>query len=177
MADRESKVNSDKAQILNWHFTIACGMTYESFFVVQSLSHILLVVTQWTAAWQAPLSAALSRSFLKFMSIESVVPSNHLILGHPALPCLQSFPASGSLPMRWLFTSGGQSTGASTSASVLPINTLGWSPLGLTGLVSLQSKGLSRVLSSTTIWKYRFLAAQPSSRSNSHICTWLLEKP
>ena len=95
----------------------------------------------------------------------------------PLSLCLQSFPASGSLPMRRLFASGGQSTGASASTSALPINIPGWFPLGLTGLVSLLSKGLSRVLSSTTIQKHQFFGAQPSSWSNSHICTWLLEKP
>ena len=95
----------------------------------------------------------------------------------PLSLCLQSFPASGSLPMRRLFASGGQSTGASASASALPINIPGWFPLGSTGLVSLLSKGLSRILSSTTIQKHQFFGAQPSSWSNSHICTWLLEKP
>ena len=82
---------------------------------------------------------------------------------------LQSFPASGSFPVSWLFTSGGQSTGASTSASVLPMNIHGWFPLGLTGLIFLQSKGLSRVFSSTTIQKHQFFITQPSLWSNSHI--------
>ena len=81
--------------------------------------------------------------------------------------CLQSFPASGSFPMRWLFVSGGQSIGASASASVLPMNVQGWFPLGLTGWISLQSKGLSRVFSSTTIRKHQFFSAQPSLRTNS----------
>ena len=98
---------------------------------------------------------------------------------HSLLPlyssCPQSFPASGPSPMSPLLTSGGQSIGA--SASVLPMNTQGWFPLGLTGLISLLSKGLSRVFSSTTIWKHQFLGAQPSLLSNSHIHTWLLEKP
>ena len=89
----------------------------------------------------------------------------------------QSFPASGSFPMSWLFTSGGQTIGASASASVLPVNIPGWYPLGVSGLVSLLSKGLSRVFSSTTIWKHQFLATRLSSWPNSHIHTWLLEKP
>ena len=91
--------------------------------------------------------------------------------------CPQSFPEPRSFPMSLLFASGGQSVGASASASVLPMNTQGWFPLGLTGLISLLSKGLSRVFSNTTIQKQQFFSAQPSLWSNSHICTWLLEKP
>ena len=85
--------------------------------------------------------------------------------------CLQSFPASGSFPMSQLFISGSQSIAL---ASVFPMNTQGWFPLGLTGLISLQPKGLSRVFSSTTIWQCQFFGAQPSLWSNSHNCTWLL---
>jgi len=91
--------------------------------------------------------------------------------------CLQSFPASGSFLMRQLFRSDSQSTGASASASVLPMNIWDWFPLGLTGLISLQSKGLSRVFSNTTVQKHRFFGAHPCLWSNSHIHTWLLEKP
>ena len=87
----------------------------------------------------------------------------------------QSFPALGSFPMSWLFTSGGQSIGASTS--VLPMNIQGWFPLGLTSLISLLSKGLARVFSSTTVQKHQFFGTQPSLWFNSHIHTWLLEKP
>ena len=86
--------------------------------------------------------------------------------------CPQSFPTSGSFPMSQLFQSGGQNTGV--SASVLPLNIQGWFPLGLIGLISLLSKGLSRVFSSTTIWK-QFFGAQPSLWSTSHIHTWVLE--
>ena len=89
--------------------------------------------------------------------------------------CPQTFPASVSFLMSLLFTSGGQSIG--TSASVLPMNIQGWSPLGLTGWISLLSKGLLRVFSSTTVGKHQFFSAQSSLRSNSHIHTWLLEKP
>ena len=88
--------------------------------------------------------------------------------------CPQSFPASGSFPMSRLFTSGGQSIG--TSASVLPMNIQGWFPLGLTGWISLLSKGLSRVFSNTTVRKHRFFHAKPSFWSNSYIRTWLLKK-
>ena len=80
-------------------------------------------------------------------------------------------------PMSWLFASGGQSIGASAWASVFPMNIQGWFPLGVTGLISLQPKKLSRVFSNTTVWKHQFFSAQPSLRSKSHICTWLLEKP
>ena len=106
------------------------------------------------------------------MSIESVMLHNHFILCHPLLllpSVFQSFPVSQ------LFTSGGQSIGA--SASVLPMNIQGWFPLGLTGLISLLSKGLSRMFSSTIVWKHQFFAAQPSLWSSCHIHTWLLEKP
>ena len=88
--------------------------------------------------------------------------------------CLQTFPVTGSFPVSWLFTSGGQSIGA--SASILPINIQGWFPLGLTGLISLLSKQFSRVFSSSAVQKHQFFGAQPSLWSNSHICTWLLEK-
>ena len=89
----------------------------------------------------------------------------------------QSFPASRSFPMSYFFISGGQSIGVSTSASVLPKNTQDWSLLGWTGWISLQSKGLSRVFSNTTVQKHQFFSAQLSSESSSHIYTWLPEKP
>ena len=91
--------------------------------------------------------------------------------------CLQPFPASGCFPMSQLYASSGQSIGTSASASVLPMNIQGWFPLGLTGLISLQSKGLSRVFSSTTIQKHHIFCGQPSLWFNSHIYTWLLDKP
>ena len=91
--------------------------------------------------------------------------------------CPQSFPASGSFPMSQLFAWGGQSTGVSALASVLPKNTQDWSLLEWTGCISLQSKELSRVFSNTTVQKHQFFSAQPSSQSNSHIHTWPQEKP
>ena len=94
----------------------------------------------------------------------------------PFSSCLQSFPVSGSFPMSLFFTSGGLSNLASASASVLLMNTQDWSPLGLTGWISLQSKGLSRVFSKNTVQKHQFFGSQPSLWSNSHIHTWLLEK-
>ena len=95
----------------------------------------------------------------------------------PFSSCPQSLPAPGSFPMSQFFTWGGQSTGVSASASVLPMNTQDWSPSGGTGWISLQSKGLSRVFSNTTVQKHQFFSTQLSSQSNSHIHTWPLEKP
>ena len=95
----------------------------------------------------------------------------------PFSSCPQSLPALESLSMSQLFAWGGQSTGVSASASILPMNTQDWSPLGWTGWIFLQSKGLSRVFSNTTVQKHKFFSAQFSSQSNSHIHTWLLEKP
>ena len=108
------------------------------------------IVTPWTAARQASLSFTVSWNLLKLMSIESVMPSNHLFLCYPFSSYPHSFPTSGSLPMSWLFPSSSQSVGVSASASVLPMNIQGWFLLGLTGLISLQPKGLSRVFFSHT---------------------------
>ena len=124
-----------------------------------------------------PCPSQTSRSLLKPMSIELVMPSNHLILFRPLSSCPQSLRASGLFPMSQLFTWGGQSTGVSASASVLPMNTQDWSPLSWIGWISLQSKGLSRVFSNTTVLKHQFFSTQLSSQSNSHIHTWPLEKP
>ena len=112
----------------------------------------------WTAACQASLSITNSQSLFKLMSIELVMPSNCLILCHP----LRLLPASGSFPMSQFFTSGGQSIGVSASASVLPMNIQDWFPLGSTGWISLQSKGLSRVFSKTTVQKHQFFGTQLS---------------
>ena len=104
----------------------------------------------------------------------------HPAISSPVVPfssCPQSLPASESFPMSQLFTRGGQSTGVSALTSVLPKNTQDWSPLECTGWISLQSKGLSRVFSNTTVQKHQFFSTQPSSQSNSHIHTWPLEKP
>ena len=95
----------------------------------------------------------------------------------PFSSCPQSFPASGSFPMSQFFASGGQSIGVSVSTSVLPVNTQDWSPLGWTGWISLQSKGLSTIFFNTAVQKHQFFGAQLSSQSNSHVHTWPLEKP
>ena len=151
--------------------------------VVQSLIRIQLLGTQWTAAHQAFLSLGgftVSQRLFKLMSIESVIPSNNLILCRsflllPSILCLLPFRVVSN-ELAWLFQSGGQSIGASYSAWVLPVNIQGWFSLGLTVLISLQSKGLSRVFSSTIVQKHQFVSAQPSLWSNFHIHTWLLEK-
>ena len=117
--------------------------------------------TPWAAARQASLSITNSQSLLKLMSIESVMPSNHLVLCHPLLPS-SIFPASGSFPVNQFIASGGQSTGTSTSASVLPMNIQYSFPSGWTCWISLQSKGLWRVFSNTTVQKHIFFGAQLS---------------
>ena len=144
---------------------------------VQSLSRVRLFATPWIAARQASLSITITRSSLRLTSIESVMPSSHLILGRPLLllppvpPSISVF--SNESTLSW----GGQSIGVSALASVLPMNTQDWSPLEWTGWISLKSKGLSRVFSNTTVQKHQFIGAQLSSQSNFHIHTWPLEKP
>ena len=130
--------------------------------------------TPWTAARQALLS------FTIFRTCSDSCPLSwwcYLTISSSVVPfsiCFQSFPASGSFSMSWLFASRGHCIRASVSASVLLTNIQSWFSLGLTGLIPLQSKGLFRVFSSTTIWKHQFFGAQPSLRSNSHVNTWLL---
>ena len=141
------------------HFTV-----YQ-FSSVQSLSHVRLCVTPWIAARQSSLSITNSRSSL--MSIESVIPSRHLILCHPFLLLPPIPPASESFPMSQLFTWGGQSTGASALASVLPKNTQDWSPLEWTGWISLQSKGFLSLLQQHSskvliLWHSAFFTVQLS---------------
>ena len=142
----------------------------------QSLSRVWLFVTPWITARQASLSITNSRSSLRLTSIESVMPSSHLILCNPLLLLPPIPPSIRVFPLSQLFTWGGQSTGVSALASVLPKKSQGWSS-EWTGWISLQSKGLSRVFSNTTVQKHQFFGAQPSSRSNSHIHTWPQEKP
>ena len=143
---------------------------------VQLPSCVGLFATPWTAARQASLSLTISWSLLKLISIESVMPSNHLILCRPFLllpsvfPSIRVFSNESAFSIKWLKF-------WSFSFSISPSNEYsGWFPLGLAGLISLHSKGLSRVLSNTTVQKCQFFGAQPSLLSNSHIWTWLLEK-
>ena len=149
----------------------------EVVIVAQSLNCVQFFVTPWTAARQASLSFTISWSLLKLCPL---IQWCHPSISFSVIPfssCPQSFPASESFPMRHLFESGGQSTGASASASVLPMNIQGWFPLGLPSLISLLSKGLSRVFSNTTVQKHQFFGTQPSLWSNSQDHTWLLEEP
>ena len=144
--------------------------------IVQLLSRVWLFATPGTAARQASLSfTRLTRSLLKLMSIESAIPSNHLILCLPLLflpsifPSIRVFSKGSALHITWPNY---------WSFSISPsMNIPGWFPLGLTCLVSLQSKGLLRVFSNTAVQKHQFFGTQPSSWSNSHIHTWLWEKP
>ena len=147
------------------------------FSSVKSLSCVQLFATPWITAHQASLSITDSWSLLKLMSIESIMPSSHFILCRPLLLLPPIPPSIRVFPMSQLFTWGSQSIGVSASASILPMTTQDWSPLGWTGWISLQSKGLARVFSNTTVQKHQFFGAQLSSKSNSHIHTWPLEKP
>ena len=128
--------------------------------VVHSPSHVHLFETPWTVACQASLSFTGSQNLLNSCLLNQWCHPTISPSVAPFSCCLQSFLASGSVLMSQLFISGGQSTGALASASVLPMNIQGWFPLGLTGLISLQSEGLSRVFSSTTIWKHQFFGTQ-----------------
>ena len=147
------------------------------FSSVQLLSRVRLFATPRTAARQASLSITNSQSSPKLMSIESMMPSYHLILCCPLLlfpsifPSIRVFSNKSVLRIQWT------STGVSALASCLPKKSQGWSPFEWTGWISLQSKGLSRVFSNTTVQKHLFFGAQFSSQSNSHIHTWLLKKP
>ena len=132
------------------------------FTSVQSLSHVWLFVTPCTAALQASLSITNSRVYPNSCSLSWWCHPTISSSVVPFFSCLQSFPALGSFQMSQLFASGGQSTGVSALAPVLPMNTQDWSPLGWTGWISLQSKGLSRVFSNTTVQKHQFFGPQLS---------------
>ena len=147
------------------------------FVVVQSLSCVWLFVTPWTAAHQASLLPYLPEfAWVHVHWVDDAIQPSHPLLP-PFSSYRQSFTASESFLMSQLFASGSQNIGASASVSVLPMNIKDWFPLGWPGLISLLSKGPSRVFSSSTIWKHQFFIAQPSLWSSSHIHTWLLEKP
>ena len=154
-----------------------CSKFFKLDYSVQSLSHVWLFATPWTAARQASLSITNSQSLLRLMSLSQWCRPTISSSAIPFSSCLQSFPASGCFPMSLFFSSRGQSIGVSASTSVLPMNTQDWFPLGWTGLISLQSKWLSKVFSNTTVQKHQFCGTQLSLLFNSHIHTWLLEKP
>ena len=134
---------------------------------VQSFSRVQLFAAPWIAARQASLSFTNSQSLLKLMFIKSVMPSNHLILCHPSYsPAFNLSQHQGPFQSQ-LFTPGGQSTGASALASVLPVTIQDWFPLGLTGWIPLMSKGLSRVFSNT-IWKHQFFGGPTLTSIHDH---------
>ena len=144
------------------------------FSSVQSLSHVQLCdpmdcsMSRFPVLhWVCSNSCSMNQWYHPFISSSIASFSS----------CPQSFPALGSFPMSQFFASGGQSIGVSASTSILPMNIQDWFLLGLTGCISLQSKGLSRVFSNTTVQKHQFFGAQLSSQSNSHIYIWLLGKP
>ena len=148
-----------------------CNQFKKCNFVAQSINYVQLFATPWTAARQAFLSLTISWSLLKLMSIESVMPSNYLILCCPLLlllsflPSIRVFSTEPALHIRWP---------KYWNFSISPSNNIrGWFPLGLIGLIPLQTEGLSRVFSSTTIWKHEFFSTQSSLWSDSHIHTWL----
>ena len=138
---------------------------------------VQLCLTLWDPMGCSTPGLPVHHQLLEFVQVHVHWVSDAIQPSHPVIPfssCLQSFPESQSFPMSQFFTSGGQSIRVSASASVLPMNIQDWFPLGLTGLISLQSKGLSRVFSSTTVQKHQFFGVQLSLWSNSHIHTWLL---
>ena len=145
--------------------------------VFQSPSDVWLFATPWIAARQASVSLTISRSLPKFMFIAQwccpVISSSDALFSF----CPWSFPASGNFPMHHLFASDDQNTETSVSASVVPVNVQGWSPLRLTGFISLLSKGLSGIFSSTTVWRHQFFDVLPSLWSSSHTSTWPLGRP
>ena len=151
-------------------------LVYWLFSSVQSLSHVSLFATLWTTTHQASLYIPTSRGYTNSCPSHWWCHPNISPSFVPFSSRLQSCPALGSFPMIQFFTLGGQSIGVSASTSVIPMNIQDWFPLGLTGLISLQSKGLSRGFSNTTVQKHQFFSAQLSSPSNSHIHTWLLGK-
>ena len=147
------------------------------FSSIQSLSRVWLFATSWIAACQASLFITNSRSSLKLMSSESVMPSSHPIFCRPLLllppipPSIRVFSNESTLRMRW------PKYWSFSFSITLQMNTLDWSPLEWTGWIFLQSKGLSRVFSNTTVQKHQLFRAQLTSQSNPHIHTWPLEKP
>ena len=153
---------------------IAYSVQFSSF---QSLSHVWLFGTLWTAARQASLAITNSKNYSDSCPLNRWCHPTISSSVAPFSSCLKSFPASGSFPMSQFFASGSQSLRVSVLASVLPKDIQDSIPLGWTGWISLQAKVLSRVFSNTTIQKHQFFGAQLSLQSSSRIYTWLLEKP
>ena len=154
-----------------WGFQINGENVSVQFSSVQSLSRVWLFAIPWIAARQASLSITNSRSSPKLMSIQLVMPSSHLILCRPLLLLPSIFPSVRVFSNESSFPSGGQNIGVSASASFLPKNIQDWSPLAWTSWISLQSKGLSRVFSNTTVWRHQSLMLSLFLLSSSHIHT------
>ena len=181
--NRYWQLNNQFSVLIHWEFYLLiqqlalCIQSLCYFIVIQSPSHVQLFVTPWTAVCQLPCPSpspeACSNSCPLSQWCHPTISSSVV----PFFSCLVSFPAPGSFPMSWCFASGDQNIGTSASVSVLPMNIQGWFPLGLTGWISLLSKGLSRIISNTTVGKNQFSSVQPSLWFDSHIHTWLLEKP
>ena len=185
------------------YLTLCCSLLLPSIFLrIRAFSNVVALCITWPKYWRIFMLSLFSHSVVSNSLWPHVL--QHARIPCPSPPpgvysnscplsqgwyltisssatlffyCLQSFPASGSIPMSYLFASGGQSIGASASASVLPMNIQNWFPLGLTGLISLQSKRFSRAFSCTTIQKHQFFGVQLSLWSDSFIHTWLLKKP
>ena len=153
------------------------------FSSVQSFSHVQLSETLDCSTPGFPVHHQLPKLAQTHVHrVSNAIQPSHFLPSPSPLPIISTsiistFLSSGSFPMSQFFTSGGQSIGASDSVSVFPMNIQDWFPLGLTALISLQSKGFSRVFSNTTVQKHQLFSAQLSLWSNSHIHTWLLEKP
>ena len=165
------KLDLEKAEEPVW------AAVHTTHIVVHSLSCVWIFVTPWTTARHLPCLSPTPGACSYSCPLNWWCHSTSLSSVAPFSSCSQSFLSSGSFPMSWLFTSNGQNTRASASASVLPKNIQGWFSVGLTGLISLQSRGISRVICSTTVQKHLFFSTQPSLWSNTHIYTWLQEKP
>ena len=161
---------------VSWVFYIGRWMRYHHASLLSLLfSHSVVSDSLWLMDCSTPGSPVL-HCLPELAQTHVHWVSDAMQLSHPLSPSPPPalFPSIRKwVPMSWVLASGGQSIGASASASVFPMNIPGWFPLGLAGLISLQSKGLSRIFSSTTIWKHQFFSAQPSLWSNSHVCTWL----
>ena len=166
-------------QVLGWSASKRLANLYDKFTSVQ-FSCSVVSDSSWPHESQHTRPPCPSPTLRVYLNSCSSSRWCHPAISSSVVPfssCPQSLPAAESFPMSQLFPWGGQSTGVSALASVLPMNTQDWSPLEWTGWTSLQSKGLSRVFSNTTVQKRQFFGAQLSSQSNSHIHTWPLEKP
>ena len=157
--------------------TVLAQFSCDTYFVGQLLNRVRSLQSHGLQHTRSPCPSPASGVYSNSCSLSQWCHPTITSSVVPFSSCLQSFPASGTFLMSQFFASGGQNIGASASASVLPINIQDWLALELTGLISLQSKGLSRVFSNTTVQKYQFFSAQLSLWSNSYIHTWLLEKP